>query len=94
MADEEETPQEEPVPDPDPDPNPVPIEDSDYDARKDLGPPRPEDQILTTEEGFEPAELSSPEVPLEESRKDETTVLATDTVRVNSETGELEIIPF
>jgi hypothetical protein len=30
-------------------------------------------------EEFEPAELSAPEVPLEESRKDETTVLATDT---------------
>lgn len=29
-------------------------------------------------EDFEPAELSAPEVPLEESRKDETTVLATD----------------
>lgn len=30
------------------------------------------------EEGFEPAPLSAEEVPLEESRKDSTTVLATD----------------
>lgn len=41
-------------------------------------PPRYEDAILTTPEDFEPAESSTHEVPLEESRKDETTVLATD----------------
>ena len=50
-----------------------PIEE--YDPRKDPGPERYEDQM---EPPYELAEVTSPEVPLEESRKDETTVLASD----------------
>lgn len=46
--------------------------------------------VQTTPEGFEPAEVGSVEVPLEESRKDETTLLATDRVSIG-EDGELII---
>lgn len=45
-----------------------------YNPREDPGGPRYEDQFITEVD----TPLSSPEVPLEESRKDETTVLATD----------------
>lgn len=51
-----------------------PVEREDYDPRKDPGPPRYEDQ-------FPPAvdtPLSAEEVDPEESRRDETTVLASD----------------
>jgi hypothetical protein len=54
---------------------------------------RPEDSVDLTPEDFKPAELSSPEVPLEESRKDDTTVLATDAVEWNQETGEYKVVP-
>lgn len=44
------------------------------------------DLIPEAEEGeFVPAETSSPEVPLEESRKDETSLLATDRLVTDSE---------
>ena len=46
--------------------------------------------VQTTEEGFEAAELSAEEVPLEESRKNEYTLLATDKVSIGSD-GEFVI---
>lgn len=53
---------------------PAPVLDlGDYNPRNDPGPPRPEDTDVEDD-----TPTSSPEVPLEESRKDDTTVLATD----------------
>lgn len=46
--------------------------------------------VNLVDEDFEPAPLSAKEVPLEDSRKDGTTLLATDQVAVNSD-GEIEI---
>lgn len=60
----------------------------DYDPRKDYGPDRPEDASYAEDD----TPLSAEEVPLENSRKDESTILATDLVRVG-EDNELEIIP-
>jgi len=57
---------------PAPEPASTPVADEDR-VRYEDDPNR-----FPAEEGFEPAELSAPEVPLEESRKDETTLLATD----------------
>lgn len=54
---------------------------SDYDPRNDPGPERREDQVEAAVE----TPLSAEEVSLEESRKDETTVLATDRLRVNDQ---------
>lgn len=60
---------------------------TEYDPRKDFGPKRPEDEVDVEDE----TPLSAEEVPLEASRKDETTLLATDTVRVDDD-GEIVIV--
>ena len=69
MSETEAPPEPQPEPPP-PAPEPVPDEDR---VRYEDDPSN-----FPVPEGFEPAELSAPEVPLEESRKDETTILATD----------------
>jgi hypothetical protein len=56
-------------------PDTVTVPAGEYNPRLDPGPPRPEDAPVEEEN---PVELTSPEVPLEESRKDDTTDLATD----------------
>jgi hypothetical protein len=58
-----------------------------YDPRTDHGPKRPEDQVAAEND----TPLSAEEVPLEKSRKDETTLLATDTVRTGDD-GEIVIV--
>lgn len=60
----------------------------DYDPRKDPGPKRREDEEA---EEADDTPLSAEEVPLEDSRKDETSLLATDIVRVDDE-GEIVIV--
>lgn len=44
--------------------------------------------VNTDPEGFKPAKVTAQEVPLEDSRKDKTTVLATDRVSLNAD-GDL-----
>lgn len=58
-----------------------PVIDPKYDPREDPGPARIEDSIPPSspyDPNYKPVKSSSKEVPLEDSRKDETTVLATD----------------
>lgn len=59
---------------------------------KEVEHDRLEDSLVTTPKGFKPAPLSSKEVDPESQRRDHTSLLATDTVRV-TEDNELEIIP-
>lgn len=66
-----------------------PKESAQYDPRKDLGPVRREDEEAQAADN---TPLSAKEVPLEASRKDETTLLATDIVRVD-DAGEVTIVP-
>lgn len=46
--------------------------------------------VSLVEEGFKPARLSAKEVPLEDSRKDKTTLLASDAVVVTAE-GDVQV---
>lgn len=62
---------------------------TEYDPRKDPGPKRVEDEEA---EEADDTPLSAEEVPLEESRKNESTLLSTDTVRVDDD-GVVVIVP-
>jgi hypothetical protein len=59
-----------------------------YNPRHDPGPERPEDEEASA---ADKTPLSAKEVPLEKSRKDDTSILATDLVRVG-DGGEVEIV--